>query len=157
VSSPPPPVPVASSGSAAGRVTQLVRPRGAGNPTVLDAPVPATFAERQPIATRAMRYESAGFTFLLTGLVDGPQIRLAEDTATSQLDVLALHAALSRVGTLDPPLKRLVECRYVAGSTTDETAEALGVTPSAVKRERTGARACLRRALTGSDGPEPPS
>jgi DNA-directed RNA polymerase specialized sigma24 family protein len=157
VSSPPPPVPVASSGSAACRVTKLVRLRGAGDPAALDARVPVVYAERRPITTRAMRYESAGFTFLLTGLVDGPQIRLAEDTATSQLDVLTLHAALSRVGTLDPPLRRLVECRYVAGSTTDETAEALGVLPSAVKRQRTGARACLRRALTGVEGPEPPA
>ena len=65
----------------------------------------------------------------------------------SALDVLALHEALERLAALDPDQARLVELRYFGGLGIEETAEALGVSSSTVKREWAVARAWLRREL----------
>jgi RNA polymerase sigma factor (TIGR02999 family) len=63
-------------------------------------------------------------------------------------EVLALHEALERLAELDPYQARLVELRYFAGLTIEETAEALDISPATVKREWTLARAWLRRELS---------
>ena len=63
-------------------------------------------------------------------------------------DVLALDAALARLAALDPHQARLVELRYFAGLTLDDTAATLGISPATVSREWTVARRWLRRELT---------
>jgi RNA polymerase sigma factor (TIGR02999 family) len=63
------------------------------------------------------------------------------------VDVLALDAALARLAALDPDQARLVELRYFAGLTLDDTAATLGVSPATVSREWTVARRWLRREL----------
>jgi RNA polymerase sigma factor (sigma-70 family) len=63
------------------------------------------------------------------------------------IDVLALDAALVRLAELDPDQARLVELRYFAALTIDDTAAALGVSPATVSREWTVARRWLRREL----------
>ena len=65
----------------------------------------------------------------------------------SDVDLLALHEALERLGALDPEQARLVELRYFAGLSIEETATMLGVSPATVKREWAVARAWLRREL----------
>ena len=62
-------------------------------------------------------------------------------------DVLALDEALTRLAALDPDQARLVELRYFAGLTLDDTAATLGVSPATVSREWTVARRWLRREL----------
>ena len=69
------------------------------------------------------------------------------DRGGDALDILALHDALERLGKLDPAQVRLVELRYFAGLSIDETAAALGVSPATVKREWAVARGWLRREL----------
>lgn len=64
-------------------------------------------------------------------------------------DVLTLDAALERLGTLDERQSRLVELRFFAGLTVEETAIALGVSPITVKRDWALARAWLYRELGG--------
>ena len=66
-------------------------------------------------------------------------------------DVLALDEALTRLAALDPDQARLVELRYFAGLTLDDTAATLGISPATVSREWTVARRWLRRELA-SDG-----
>lgn len=68
------------------------------------------------------------------------------------LDALALDAALSRLEALDPAQARIVELRFFAGLTVEETAEIVGSSPSTVKREWALAKGWLYRDLTG--GPE---
>jgi RNA polymerase sigma factor (TIGR02999 family) len=63
------------------------------------------------------------------------------------IDVLALHDARERPAAFDPDRARLVELRYVAGLTLDETAAALGVSPAPVSREWSVARRWRRREL----------
>ena len=62
-------------------------------------------------------------------------------------DMLALDAALEELATVDERQVRLVELRYFVGFTIEETATALGVDPSTVKREWKLARAWLRGKL----------
>lgn len=63
------------------------------------------------------------------------------------VDVLALDDALRRLAALDAQQARVVELRYFGGLNVDETAAALGVSPSTVKRDWAVARLWLRREL----------
>ena len=63
------------------------------------------------------------------------------------LDVLALNEALDRLSVTDAELARLVELRYFAGLTIDETADLLGSSAPTVKRDWSVARAWLARQL----------
>lgn len=62
-------------------------------------------------------------------------------------EILALNEALARLEAREPRLARVVECRYFAGFSIEETAEALGVSPATVKRDWAVARAWLNREL----------
>ena len=62
-------------------------------------------------------------------------------------EVLAVDEALKRLTELDPRQARIVELRYFAGLTIEETASALELSPATVKREWTSARAWLLREL----------
>ena len=64
-------------------------------------------------------------------------------------DVLALDAALRALCEFDPMLEKVVECRFFAGLTTEETAVALGRSTRSVERDWTRARAYLFQALSG--------
>ena len=66
---------------------------------------------------------------------------------SSAVDILALNDALDRLAALDGRQVRVVELRYFAGLSMEETADTLGVSLATVKRDWTVARAFLRRAL----------
>ncbi len=68
--------------------------------------------------------------------------------AATDVDILDLNDALDRLALLDARQVEVVELRYFAGLTVEETAEALNVSPATVKRDWTIARAYLRRALS---------
>lgn len=68
-------------------------------------------------------------------------------------DVLALDAALVRLAELDPDQARVVELRYFAGLTLDDTAATLGISAATVSREWTVARRWLRRELERNRAP----
>jgi RNA polymerase sigma factor (TIGR02999 family) len=68
-----------------------------------------------------------------------------------ELDLIALDAALTQLAKLDPEQGRLVELRYFAGLTIEETAEVLGISPATVKRKWTVSRAWLRREIHRSE------
>jgi RNA polymerase sigma factor (TIGR02999 family) len=61
--------------------------------------------------------------------------------------LLALDEALERLATLDVRQARVVECRFFAGLTEAETAEALGVTSRTVTRDWIKARGWLFQEL----------
>ena len=62
-------------------------------------------------------------------------------------EVLALDDALGALAALDPRAAAVVEMRVFAGLTIEETAQALGIHPSAVNREWAQASAWLREHL----------
>lgn len=65
----------------------------------------------------------------------------------SSVDLVALNEALARLASLDAQQAKIVELRYFAGLTIEETADALGVSSATVKRAWTLARAWLHREL----------
>jgi RNA polymerase sigma factor (TIGR02999 family) len=76
----------------------------------------------------------------------------AAQVAAPAVDLLDLDAALRALEHLDPQQSRLVELRYFAGLSIDESAEVLGVSPSSVKRNWLVAKTWIRRQLQG-EGP----
>lgn len=80
-----------------------------------------------------------------------PPLSLDEAVAVSAEDgeqILALHEALSDLERVEPRLGRVVECRYFAGLSVEETAAALGISTATVKRDWSVARAWLHRELS---------
>jgi RNA polymerase sigma factor (TIGR02999 family) len=63
-------------------------------------------------------------------------------------EILAVDEALARLAELDPQQTRVVELRYFAGLTVEETAEAVGISPRTVKRDWAMASAWLRSELS---------
>ena len=71
--------------------------------------------------------------------------------ADRSADMLDLDAALTELESLDEAMANVVKLRYLAGLTVDETASALGISPRAVNRHWTAARAWLTQALGKAD------
>jgi RNA polymerase sigma factor (TIGR02999 family) len=83
------------------------------------------------------------------------QVTLDEGVAVhlpADVDVLALESALGELERLDADKGRLVELRFYAGLTIDETAGVLGVSAATVIREWRLARAWLFRRMHGDPG-----
>jgi RNA polymerase sigma factor (TIGR02999 family) len=64
-------------------------------------------------------------------------------------EILAFDEAISRLENEDADAARVVQLRFFAGLSIDETASAMGVSASTVKREWAFARAYLFRTLGG--------
>jgi len=63
----------------------------------------------------------------------------------------ALDEALDRLEQVDAEQARIVELRFFAGLSIEETADALGMSPATLKRRWSLARAWLHRELTSGD------
>ena len=68
--------------------------------------------------------------------------------------LLCLDEALRRLETRNERYGRIVECRFFAGMSIEETAQALGISPTTVKRDWLVARAWLHRELTDEPNAE---
>ena len=75
-------------------------------------------------------------------LHDEPDAAKKED-----MDVLALDDALKLLAERDPQQSRIVELRFFAGLTVEETAAVLDISPTTVKRDWSMARAWLSRQI----------
>jgi len=71
--------------------------------------------------------------------------------ATIELDLELLDRSLTRFSEVSPERARLVELRFFAGLTIDETAATLGISPATVKRQWDAARAWLLRDMQRGD------
>jgi RNA polymerase sigma factor (TIGR02999 family) len=67
--------------------------------------------------------------------------------AHAAAEMLALNAALERLDALEPRLARVVELRFFAGLSVEETAEALGIVARSVVRDWARARVFLQQAI----------
>ena len=67
-----------------------------------------------------------------------------------KIDVTALDQALQALETLDERQARIVELRFFAGLTLEETAELLEISQATVKRDWTLAKIWLRRELSAN-------
>ena len=73
------------------------------------------------------------------------------DTRAVDIDFVALDAALNRLEGIDARQAMIVEMRYFAGFTIEETAAAIGASPATVKREAAMALAWLECDLAGDE------
>jgi RNA polymerase sigma factor (TIGR02999 family) len=62
-------------------------------------------------------------------------------------DLVALDDALNKLEKLDPQQSRVVELRFFAGLSIEETSEAMGISPATVKREWSTARVWLHHEM----------
>lgn len=69
------------------------------------------------------------------------------------LDIVALDDALTRLAVLNERHAHVVECRFFAGMTVPEVAEALGVSARTVDNDWAMARAWLAANLSENDAP----
>lgn len=70
------------------------------------------------------------------------------DPRGQPIDLISLDLALQELTDLDHEQGRLVELRFFAGMTVEETAEVLGVSARTIKRDWRLAKAWLRRRLS---------
>ena len=84
------------------------------------------------------------------GMHPGPALTLLDATAApaGDIDLVALDAALDRLGEVDPLRAQLVELRYFGGLTIEETAVAMEISPATAKRHWQVARAWLFETLS---------
>jgi RNA polymerase sigma factor (TIGR02999 family) len=66
----------------------------------------------------------------------------------ADLDVVALDHALQRLAKFDQQQERIIELRFFAGLSIEETAAALDISAATVKRDWSMARAWLHREMT---------
>lgn len=104
----------------------------------------AAWAMRRVLVDYARRYGAVrrGGGLQRVSLDDGPAIAERSDA------LLALDEALVRLATMNSRLSQVVECRYFAGLTEEETAEALGVNVRTVQRDWVKARSWLYLELS---------
>ena len=80
------------------------------------------------------------------------KLELDEAMAVAQagpdVDLLGLNDALDRLAELDERQGRIVELRFFAGLSIEETAEVMSLSPASIKREWQTARAWLFREMT---------
>ena len=74
---------------------------------------------------------------------------VAESAGSADFDLLDLHEAMERLAVQDRHKARVVDLRFFAGCTIEETAEALEVSTATVERDWRFARAWLRSQLDG--------
>ena len=67
-----------------------------------------------------------------------------------ELDVVALDDALNELSRMNPQQSGIVELRFFAGLSIEETAKSVGVSPATVKPDWAVARAWLYRELARS-------
>jgi RNA polymerase sigma factor (TIGR02999 family) len=82
---------------------------------------------------------------------DGLKVTLDEKMALAEaqsLDVLALDSALAELSKLDAQQGKVVELRFFAGLSIEETAEAMSISVATVKREWAMAKAWLSRTMS---------
>jgi len=103
----------------------------------------AARAMRQILVDYARRYRAQrrGGGLRRVSLTDGTAV---EDQAEL---LLAVHEALDRLAVMNERLSQVVECRYFAGLTEEETAVALGVTARTVERDWVKAKGWLYQEL----------
>lgn len=102
---------------------------------------------------RAQHAKKRGGTELRVPLNDN--IAAPSSTALDEIDLMALDDALTQLAKLEPRQARIVELRYFAGLSIEETAEVLGVSIGPVKRDWVVARAWLKRALKARHASHP--
>lgn len=100
---------------------------------------------RQILVDHARKHRSAkrGLGMTLQPLDEAIHV-----SASGETDLVDLDDALNKLEKLSPRQSRIIELRYFAGFTVDETAALLGVSEATITRDQRMAEAFLHRQLT---------
>ena len=106
---------------------------------------------RRILVDHARRHQAdkRGGSAIKVPIDEAPELA-ARQRQEDELDLVALDTALTRLASLDPEQSKLVELRYFAGLTIEETAKVMSISPATAKRKWTIARAWLRREIDRS-------
>ena len=106
---------------------------------------------RRILVDHARRHQAdkRGGSAIKVPIDEAPELA-ARQRQEDELDLVALDTALTRLTSLDPEQSKLVELRYFAGLTIEETAKVMSISPATAKRKWTIARAWLRREIDRS-------
>ena len=81
------------------------------------------------------------------------RLELGEALAVAEqrnLDLIALDEALERLALMDERQSRIVELRFFAGLSVEDTADVMGISTATIKREWSSARAWLFREVAAT-------
>jgi len=80
----------------------------------------------------------------------GIKLELDEALAikSKDIDLVTLDDALNELSRLDPQQSKIVELRFFAGLSIEETAKALGISPATVKRHWSSAKVWLHHEIS---------
>jgi DNA-directed RNA polymerase specialized sigma24 family protein len=158
------------------KVSNILSALEAGDRQAASQLLPLVYDELRKLATHRTSSERAAHVLQPTALVHEAYLRLVGPENTTGWDgrghffaapAEAMRRILidnaRRVGRAkrggdrvqlekeDPQLAKLVELRYFAGMTIEDTAQVLGVSPRTVKRNWAYARAWLKRNMDGKE------
>jgi RNA polymerase sigma factor (TIGR02999 family) len=107
------------------------------------------------IVSRVMRQVLVDYARARRAQKRGPGLQIPLDDSSTPApqppaDLLAIDEAMNRLAAEDPHLVTLIEMRFFAGMTAEETADALNQSVHVVRHEIRYALAWLRRALDPS-------
>jgi len=83
--------------------------------------------------------------------LQAPELQAVDSSTLLDLDI-----ALDQLEARYPKIAKLVELRYFAGLTIEETAEVLDLSPTTVKRDWLTAKAMLARSIQSGPVAAPP-
>lgn len=107
-------------------------------------------------AARAMRFaliDAARARLRHKRLAQNPVVdgdRIAGTAPFADEDLVVIASALAQLAQIDARLCEVVDCRFFAGYTERETAQALAIDERTVRRDWVKAKAWLQRALSAS-------
>lgn len=93
---------------------------------------------------RAQLTQKRGGGFERVGFEQAENLEVEDDERIARVD-----EALQRLAARSPRLAEIVECRFFAGYTEKQTAEALGISERTAQRDWATARAWLQREMEG--------
>lgn len=121
------------------------------------------FSNAAPAALDGSQFYAYAATTMRHILIDHARRRLAQKRGSGEVhldleaveipvddaanELLALDNALERLSALEPRLSQVVELRFFAGLSVEQTARALEIVPRSVVRDWARARAFLREVM----------
>jgi DNA-directed RNA polymerase specialized sigma24 family protein len=132
--------------STGGQITSLLGRWNVGDEEAFKSLVSLVYAELHRLAHNRLGRENSNLTVNTTALVHETYVRLAEHPPHEVRD--RNHFFAVALSQLDERQSRIVELRFFAGLSIEDTAEVLGTSPATVKRDWMTARAWLYNAMS---------
>jgi DNA-directed RNA polymerase specialized sigma24 family protein len=143
-------------------VTRILSAIDGGDPTAAERLLPLVYDELRKLATRRLAREKPGQTLQPTALVHEAYLRLVGEgnrtgwngrghffaAAAEAMRRILVDEALDQLAEEEPTVAELVKLRHFAGLTTEQAAEALGISLRTANRHWAYAKAWLFQRIS---------